>query len=150
MFTILLILTWGWYILQKRWSSRNGGVDFKIGDLGISVHLYWRLKKISCRACLLSYCFLVTKKYLLKALLTCTFIPLLLSSESRKSYTLRLLLTCLGALEEGLSCFPGRDGEGVTSNLFSLVKLCQSIWVWNLDQNLIMILLIVAVSTVLF
>ena len=32
------------------------GVDFKIGDIVISAHLYWRLKKISYRACLLSYC----------------------------------------------------------------------------------------------
>ena len=38
----------------------------------------------------------------------CTFIRPLLISESRKGYTLRLLLMCLEALEEGFSCFPGR------------------------------------------
>ena len=74
------------------------------------------------RACLLSYCFLVTKKQLLKALLTCTFIPSLLSSESRKKYTLRLLLTCREALEEELSFFPWRNQDRVSRNLFSLSK----------------------------
>ena len=33
------------------------GVNFEIGLIGTSAHFYWRLKKISCRACLLSYCF---------------------------------------------------------------------------------------------
>ena len=42
--------------------AENGGVDFEIGDIGTFAHLYRRLKKISCRACLLSYCFLVKKK----------------------------------------------------------------------------------------
>ena len=84
------------------------GVDFKIGDIVISAHLYWRLKKISYRACLLSYCIYNDRKQPLKALLICTFIRPLLISESRKGYTLRLLLMCLEALEEGFSCFPGR------------------------------------------
>ena len=47
---------------EKDEAVENGGVDFEIGDVGTSAHLHWRLKKISCRACLLSYYFLVTKK----------------------------------------------------------------------------------------
>ena len=42
--------------------AENGGdVDFEIGDIGTSAHLYCTFKKISCRACLLFYQFLVTK-----------------------------------------------------------------------------------------
>ena len=61
--------------------------------------LYWRLKKISYRTCLLFNYFFDDKKQLLRALLTCTFIRLLLnsfdlcsySSKLRKIYTFRLL-----------------------------------------------------------
>ena len=61
--------------------------------------LYWRLKKISYRTCLLFYYFFDDKKQLLRALLTCTFIRLLLnsfdlcsySSKLRKIYIFRLL-----------------------------------------------------------
>ena len=67
-----------------------------------------------------------------------------------KTYTLRLLLTCLEALEEGFFCFPGRDQEGVIRSLFSLVNLYQTIWIWNLDQNLIMAFLLAAFCSVLF
>ena len=41
--------------------AENGDVDFEIGDIDTSAHLYCTFKKISCRACLLSYQFLVTK-----------------------------------------------------------------------------------------
>ena len=37
---------------EKEGEAENGGVDFEIGDIGTSANLYWRLKKISCRACL--------------------------------------------------------------------------------------------------
>ena len=43
---------------EKDEVAENGGVDFEIGDIGTSS---LRLKKISCRVCLLYYCFLVTK-----------------------------------------------------------------------------------------
>ena len=46
---------------KKDEPAENGGVDFEIGDIGTSTQLHLRLKKISCRDCLLSYCFLVTK-----------------------------------------------------------------------------------------
>ena len=82
---------------EKEGAAENGIVDFEIGDIGTSAKLYWNLKKISCRACLLFINFWVTKKQLLTTLLTCTFIRSLLnsfnlpsySSESRKRYTLR-------------------------------------------------------------
>ena len=45
----------------KEGAQENGSFDFEIGDIGTFVHLYWRLKKISCRACLLNYYFLVAK-----------------------------------------------------------------------------------------
>ena len=35
--------------------------------------------------------------------------------------------------------------RAVSRNLLSLVKLYQKIWIWNLDQNLIMALLVVTV-----
>ena len=102
--------------------------------------------------------FWVTKKIALKALLTCTFIRSLLnsfdlpsySSESRKRYTLRLLLMCPEVLEEGFSCFPGRDWEGVCRKLLFLVRLYQRFWIWNTDKNLNMALLIANDCTTLF
>ena len=51
---------------EKDEVAENGGVDFGIGDIGTSAHLYWRLKKISCRTCLLSYCIFDDKKMRLK------------------------------------------------------------------------------------
>ena len=74
----------------------------------------------------------------------CIFVPRLLSSESGRRHTLRLLLMCLKALEEEFLV----DWEGFSRNLLSLVNLYQWIWTWNLDKNLIMALLIIAVSTV--
>ena len=62
---------------EKEGLAENGGVDFEIGDIGTSALLYWRLKKISCKACLLFYCILATK---IALLLICTFITLLLNS----------------------------------------------------------------------
>ena len=52
--------------------------------------IYWRLKKISCRACLLFYYFFGGKKQLSKALLTCTFIRLLLNYFDLPSCSLKL------------------------------------------------------------
>ena len=45
--------------LEKVGAAENGSVNFEIGDICTSGHLHLRLKKISCRACLLFYCFLV-------------------------------------------------------------------------------------------
>ena len=89
--------------------------------------------------------------------MTCSFILSLLnsfdlpsySSESRKRYTLSLLLMCLEVLGEWFSYFPWIDWEEFSRKLLSLVKLCQRIWTWNCDQNLIIALLILPVCTVL-
>ena len=80
----------------KEGTLKNGSLDFEIGDKGTSTHLYWMLKKSSCRACLLFNYFFDDKKYPFKAFSTCTFIPSLLnsfnlpsySSKTRKKYTL--------------------------------------------------------------
>ena len=42
--------------VEKDGAAEDGGVNFVIGDISTSAHLYWMLKKISCRAFLLS-CF---------------------------------------------------------------------------------------------
>ena len=89
--------------------------------------------------------------------MTCSFILSLLnsfdlpsySSESRKRYTLSLLLMCLEVLGEWFSCFPWIDWEEFSRKLLSLVKLYRRIWTWNCDQNLIIALLILAVCNVL-
>ena len=89
--------------------------------------------------------------------MTCSFILSLLnsfdlpsySSESRKRYTLSLLLMCLEVLGEWFSCFPWIDWEEFSRKLLSLVKLYRRIWTWNCDQNLIIALLILPVCTVL-
>ena len=49
-------------IFRKGGTAGNGGIDSEVGDIGNSAHWYWRLKKISCRACLLFYYFFLTKK----------------------------------------------------------------------------------------
>ena len=46
---------------EKERAAENGGVEFEIGDIDTSAHLYWRLKKISCKACLLFIVLLVAK-----------------------------------------------------------------------------------------
>ena len=113
----------------------------------------WRLKKISCKPYLV-VCFLVTQSNFQKlSWPTCTFILLLLNSfdlpscnsETRKRYTLRLLLICLETLGETFPYFSWRDCKGVNRKLLSLAKLYPWIWIRNLYQNLIMALLIVAV-----
>ena len=43
---------------EKEGTAENEGVDFEIEHIGTSAHLYWKLKKISCRACLLLYLFI--------------------------------------------------------------------------------------------
>ena len=108
--------------LKKVETAENGGVDFEIRDIGILVLKVEENFIQSLCALLLFF-----GDYLFKTLLTCTFIPLLLSSGSRKKYTLRLFLTCLEAPEEEFSCFPERDWEGVSRDLLSLVKLYQRI-----------------------
>ena len=90
---------------EKDGIAENGGVDFEIGDIGTFAHLYWRLKKISCRAYLLS-CVLGDKKQFLKGLLTCTFIPPLSNSESGKRYKLKLLLMCLEVVNVSSNVVP--------------------------------------------
>ena len=47
---------------EKERAAENRGVDFEIRDISISANLYWRSKKISCRACLFFYHFIGDKK----------------------------------------------------------------------------------------
>ena len=60
-----------------------------------------------------------------------------------------MLLMCLEVLGEGFFCFPGTDWEEVYRKLLSLIKLNKRFGIRNIDQNLDMALLIVAVCTVL-
>ena len=95
----LFILTWGLSIFEKEETSEKRCVE--IEHWGTSVPLYQGLKKITCKASLLFYCFLPIK-IILKVLFS--FIPWLLNffdlpsygSNSRKRYTLRLFSMCLG------------------------------------------------------
>ena len=87
---------------EKEWAGENGGLNFEIGDIGTSAQVYWKLKKVSCKACLL--CFFTFFSY-------------------KKIF-------------QKLS--------------WPVLKLYQWIRVWNLYQNLITALLILAVCTVLF
>ena len=46
---------------EKEGAAKKCGFNFEIGNTSTYAHLHWRLKKISCRASLLFYYFLVTK-----------------------------------------------------------------------------------------
>ena len=37
-------------IFKKEGKAENGGIDFEIGDIGISAHWYLRLKKIAFKS----------------------------------------------------------------------------------------------------
>ena len=71
-----------YYVLLTSWSKIP---TFQAPAYG----LYWRLKKSLYRACLLLYYFFGDEKQLLRAVLTCTFIRLLLNSfvQNREKYT---------------------------------------------------------------
>ena len=62
-------------IFRKEGTTENGRIDFEIEDIGTSAHWYWRLKKISCRACLLFCYFFGDKKIAFKSLFDLYFHP---------------------------------------------------------------------------
>ena len=43
-------------IFRKEGTAENRDIDLEIGYIGTTVHWYWRLKKVSSRACLLLAC----------------------------------------------------------------------------------------------
>ena len=110
---------------KKKGAVEYEGADFEMVDLGTSAHVCWRFKKVSCRTCLLMYCFFLVTKKVLKALFTCIFIAALLNSFDSTSYSSEwrrrynfvrrrcLPLMCLEVLEGRLSCFSGRDWKGL-------------------------------------
>ena len=109
------------------------------------------LIKISCKfqenVCF-SIVFFGHKKITLKSSLDLCFHPSIFEFRMEgKIHTRPVVDVSRGA---GGRIFLEETKEGVIRNLLSPVKLCQRIWKWNLDQNLIMALLIVAVCTVLF
>ena len=130
---------------EKDKAAENGSVNFEIADIDTFAYLHWSLKKISCRTCLLSYCFFGYKIWFLKALFISTFILTLLSSELRKKIHTKAVIDVSRGTGGRNFLFFRRNWEGVCRNLLSLVKLYQRIWIWNLDQNLV-----TAVNTVLF
>ena len=56
-----------------------------------------------------------------------------------------VMLMCVEVLGEGFFCFPGRYWEGVCRKLLSLIKPYSMFWILNIDQNLNMALLIMAI-----
>ena len=141
-------------------TAENGGVDFEIGDIGTSAHLYWRLGKTSYRACLLFYYSFGDKKIAFKSPFDLYFHPfniglfsvaeLLFKIEEKIHIKPVMLSMLLEVLREGFLGFPGRDWGGVCGKLLSLLKLYQRFWTRNIDHNVNMALLIVAVCIVLF
>ena len=62
---------------EKEGAAENGSVDFEIEGIGISGHLNWRLKEISCRACFFTT-FWVTKKITFKSSFDLYFHPFII------------------------------------------------------------------------
>ena len=117
---------------------------------GLDISCKW-LIKISCKfqenVCF-SIVFFGDKKITFKSSLDLHFYPSIFEFRmEEKIHTTTVVDVSTGA---GGRIFLGEIREGVTRNLLSPVKLWQRIWKWNLEQNLIMALLIVAVCTVLF
>ena len=54
-------------IFRKEGTAKKGDTDFERGDIGTSAQWYKRLKKFSCRACLLFYYFFSDKKIAFKS-----------------------------------------------------------------------------------
>ena len=73
---------------EKDGAAENGGVGSEIRDIGTSAHLYWRLKKISFRACLFSYCFFGDKKIAFKSSLGLYFHPFIIEFRIEKNVKL--------------------------------------------------------------
>ena len=85
--------------------------------------LYWRLKKISYRTCLLFYYFFGDKKQLLRALLICTFIRLLLNSFDLRSYSSKSInINIVVVVSVQHRCYVSRSAEGRVI-LFSCERL---------------------------
>ena len=103
----------GWDILWKRWSSRKWGCWLWNRGYRHLCTLVLKVEEYFMQSLSVLWLFCGDKKKHLKALLTRLFILPLLNSESRKKYTLRPLLTCLEALEEGFSYSLGETGRGL-------------------------------------
>ena len=92
--------------------------------------MYWSLKKISCKACLLFY-FLVTYSSL-----DLYFHPIIIKffwfAQLQFRIEEKIHTKGLELLGERFFCFPGRDRKLVSSRkLLCLVKLYQ--WIWNYE-----------------
>ena len=118
-------------MVEISWEKRGIGKGcIEIEDWGTSEHLYWGPKKISCKACLVFYCFFGAKRIAFKS--SIFFHPLIVEffwfaydSNSRKGNTPRLLpiyprgeqMTYVGDVKE---CFAwGTSGRG---KLYRLTK----------------------------
>ena len=96
----------------------SGEINPLVVPLGVTV-LEVEEVTVSCKACLLSYCFLLTKNSFQKLVtflvyfhpffIECFCFLLSYSSEMRSRYTLNLLLMCLEMLRKRFSCFSVRD-----------------------------------------
>ena len=143
-------------IFRKEEKAGSGDIYFEIGDIGTSADWYWRLKKISCRACVFFYSLFITS---FKSPFDVYFYPFTVrldyldlrsysSKIEEKIHITAVVLLCSEVLGKGFFCFPGREWEVVCWKLLSLVKL--RFCIWSIDQKLNMALLIVAVCAVLF
>ena len=106
---------------EKQGAAKNAAVDFEIGDIDTSAHLYWRLMELSCKVCLLCFfsVFLATK-----VLLACTkVVPVhlnvkFISKYNNHGFTNRGCLHC--ATLKGLYGFKGKRACKVRDMQFFL------------------------------
>ena len=70
---------WGWMFFEKEGAADKRPIDVEIGSETSPAHLCWKLNKISCRACLLSYCFLWQKSSAFKSSIGLYFQPLIIA-----------------------------------------------------------------------
>ena len=107
---------------EKNGAAENGGVDFEIGEIGTSVHLYCRSRKFFCRACLLCYCFLVTK-VAFKSSLDLYFHPCITEFRIEENIHTKTVVDVSRGATERIFLFSWERLGGVSRSLLSLVKL---------------------------
>ena len=112
----------GWDILRKKWSSRKWRCWlWNRGNRDLCT-LVLQVEEIFCRACLLCYCFLVTK-VAFKSSLDLYFHPCITEFRIEENIHTKTVVDVSRGATERIFLFSWERLGGVSRSLLSLVKL---------------------------